>query len=87
MTLKDPVVPYNKQKETVMNESTSNIDHLEKQVSELLELCKRLGKDNTDLRAQLQHLSGERATLLEQKEQARSQVEAMISRLRSMESA
>jgi len=72
---------------TIMNETTSKINRLEQQVSELLDLCKRLGKDNNDLRAQLQHLSGERATLLEQKEQARSQVEAMISRLRSMESA
>ena len=70
-----------------MNETTSKINRLEEQVSELLELAKRLGKENGDLRAQLQHLSGERATLLEQKEQARSQVEAMISRLRSMESA
>ena len=70
-----------------MNETTSKINRLEEQVSELLELCKRLSKDNNDLRAQLQHLSGERATLLEQKEQARSQVEAMITRLRSMESA
>ena len=70
-----------------MNETTSKINHLEKQVSELLDLCKRLSKETSDLRAQLQHLSGERATLLEQKEQARSQVEAMISRLRSMESA
>ena len=70
-----------------MNDTTSRINRLEEQVSELLELCKRLGKDNNDLRAQLQHLSGERATLLEQKEQVRSQVEAMITRLRSMESA
>ncbi len=70
-----------------MNESTSRIDRLEGQVNELLELCKRLEKDNNDLRAQLQHISGERATLLEQKEQVRSQVEAMITRLRSMESA
>jgi cell division protein ZapB len=70
-----------------MNETTSKIDRLEEQVGELLDLCKRLGKENRDLRTQLQHLSGERATLLEQKEQARSQVEAMISRLRSMESA
>jgi len=70
-----------------MNETTSKINRLEDQVSELLDLCKRLNKDNSDLRAQLQHLSGERATLLEQKEQARSQVEAMITRLRSMESA
>ena len=70
-----------------MNDTTSKINRLEEQVSELLDLAKRLGKENGDLRAQMQHLSGERATLLEQKEQARSQVEAMITRLRSMESA
>jgi cell division protein ZapB len=70
-----------------MNDTTSRIHRLEEQVNELLDICKRLGKDNIDLRTQLQALSGERATLLEQKEQARSQVEAMITRLRSMESA
>ena len=70
-----------------MNETTIKINRLEDQVTELLDLCKRLDQENNDLRAQLQHLSGERATLLEQKEQVRSQVEAMISRLRSMESA
>jgi len=70
-----------------MNETTLKINRLEDQVTELLDLCKRLDQENNDLRAQLQHLSGERATLLEQKEQVRSQVEAMISRLRSMESA
>ncbi len=70
-----------------MNEITPRIDRLEQQVSELLDLCKQLGKENSDLRAQLQHLSGERASLLEQKEQVRSQVEAMITRLRSMEAA
>ncbi len=68
-----------------MNDTTSKINRLEQQVSELLDLCKRLGDENSDLRAQLKHLSGERATLLEQKERARTQVEAMISRLRSME--
>ena len=70
-----------------MTDTTLKINRLDEQVSELLDLCKRLSKETSDLRAQLQHLSGERATLLEQKEQARSQVEAMITRLRSMESA
>jgi len=70
-----------------MNDTTARIQRLEEQVNQLLDICKRLGKDNIDLRAQLQALSGERATLLEQKEQVRSQVEAMITRLRSMESA
>jgi uncharacterized protein (TIGR02449 family) len=46
-----------------------------------------LGDENNDLRAQLQHITSERGTLLELKEQARSQVEGMIMRLRSMENA
>ena len=71
----------------VMNDTTSKINKLEEQVNELLELCKRLGDENADLRAQLQHLTSERANLLEQKEHARSHVEGMISRLRAMESA
>lgn len=70
-----------------MNDTTSKINRLEEQVSELLDLCKRLGDENSNLRAQMQHLSGERATLVEQKEQIRTQVDAMITRLRSMETA
>ena len=70
-----------------MNDTVSKINHLENQVNQLLELCQRLGDDNKDLRAQLKQLSGERANLLEHKEQARSHVEAMITRLRSMEAA
>lgn len=70
-----------------MNDTTSKINHLEEQVNELLELCKKLGDDNNELRAQIQHITSERATLLELKEQTRSQVEAMIMRLRSMETA
>ncbi len=70
-----------------MSDLTTKINRLESQVEELLELCQKLGDENSDLRNQLQHLSGERAKLLEQKEQARSQVEAMITRLRSMETA
>ena len=70
-----------------MNDTTSKINHLEEQVNELLELCKKLGDENSNLRAQLQHITGERGTLVELKEQARSQVEAMIMRLRSMENA
>jgi len=70
-----------------MNDTASKINRLEDQVNQLLELCKRLGDENHDLRAQLKHLSGERAKLMEHKEQARSHVEAMITRLRSMEAA
>jgi cell division protein ZapB len=70
-----------------MNNTTDNFNHLEQHVEKLLNLCKRLGEENKGLRAQLHHLSSERATLLEQKEQVRAQVDAMITRLRSMENA
>ena len=54
-----------------MNDTTSKINRLEEQVNELLELCDKLGEENSNLRAQLQHITGERATLIELKEQAR----------------
>lgn len=70
-----------------MSDITTKISRLEEQVEELLELCQKLGDENSDLRNQLHHLNGDRAKLLEQKEHARSHVEAMITRLKSMEVA
>ena len=72
---------------SVMNETTSKLNHLEEQVNELLVIATRLGDENSDLRNQLNHIKSERSSLLESKEQAKSQVEAMITRLRSMENA
>ena len=65
----------------------TRITKLEEQVSGLLELCQQLGDDNTELRSQLQQLTSERSSLMEQKEKVRVQVESMITRLRSMEKA
>ena len=70
-----------------MTDSITRISKLEEQVGELIELCQRLDNDNEDLRAQLQRLTSERSTLMEQKEKIRLQVESMITRLRSMEKA
>ena len=70
-----------------MTDTITRINKLEEQVGELLTLCEQLGNGNKDLRAQLQHLTTERSTLVEQKEKVRVQVESMISRLRSMEKA
>ncbi len=70
-----------------MTNTTARIDKLEEQVGELLDLCKRMGDDNVELRTQLQQLTSERSNLVEQKEKVRVQVEAMITRLRSMEKA
>lgn len=70
-----------------MTDTITRISKLEAQVGELLELCEQLSNDNKELRGQLQQISNERSTLLEQKEQVRVQVESMITRLRSMEKA
>ena len=70
-----------------MTDSITRITKLEEQVGKLIELCQRLDNDNKDLRTQLQRLTSERSTLMEQKEKIRLQVESMITRLRSMEKA
>ena len=55
-------------------------------VDRLLELCQRLAEENRSLRQSQEQLSAERSNLLAKNEQARSRVEAMIVRLRSLES-
>lgn len=45
----------------------------------------RLSDENRSLRQQVEQMSGERAQLLTKQEQARSRVEAMIGRLKSLE--
>ena len=72
---------------TLMTDINTRINKLEEQVTELLEICQRLGNENKEQRAQLQSLNFERSGLLEQKEKVRVQVESMITRLRSMEKA
>jgi cell division protein ZapB len=54
-------------------------------VEQLAGLCQRLGEENRTLRQSQDSLIGERAQLLTKNEQARSRVEAMIHRLKSME--
>jgi len=72
---------------STMTDTITRINKLEEQVGELLALCEQLGNSNKELRTQLQHLTSERSTLVEQKEKIRVQVESMITRLRSMEKA
>jgi cell division protein ZapB len=62
-----------------------DIDLLERQVESLLHLCQRLQEENASLRARQEALMIERGELIEKNEQARSRVEAMLSRLRAME--
>ncbi len=51
----------------------------------LLEVVHRLNEENRSLRTSQEQLNAERQNLLAKNEQARSRVEAMIVRLRSLE--
>ena len=66
-------------------DSLQQLGELATKVEQLAELCLRLGEENRTLRQSQESLIGERAQLLTKNEQARSRVEAMIHRLKSME--
>jgi cell division protein ZapB len=59
---------------------------LNAKLDRLLDTVRRLSEENRSLRHSQEQLSGERAGLLARNEQARSRVEAMIQRLKSLES-
>lgn len=61
------------------------LEHLEKQVAGLLALVERLARENKSLRAQQESLSLERAGLLEKHDQVRNRVDAIVTRLKSLE--
>ncbi|MGH8214172.1 MAG: TIGR02449 family protein [Rhodanobacteraceae bacterium] len=52
-----------------------------------LERLRRLAEENASLRRGRDQLAGERAALMTRNEQARTRVEAMIERLKALESA
>jgi cell division protein ZapB len=54
-------------------------------VDRLIALCQRLADENRSLRQSQEVMASERANLLTKNEQARSRVEAMIARLKSLE--
>ena len=62
-----------------------DLDTLERQVDQLIRTCRHLREENASLRARQEILVAERAELIEKTELARSRVESMISRLKSME--
>lgn len=62
------------------------LKRLEKRVDELVATIHRLKEENRALRMRQDSISAERAALLQKNEQVRNRVEAMIGRLRTMES-
>jgi cell division protein ZapB len=61
------------------------LKHLEDKLDELIALCSSLDKENQSLRMKEGEWATERRELLIKNETARSEVEAMINRLKSME--
>jgi cell division protein ZapB len=61
------------------------LTHLEDQVDALVQVVEQLMKENRSLRAQQENLSMERAGLLEKHDQVRNRVDAIVTRLKSLE--
>ncbi len=63
----------------------ADLDALERKIDELIKLCELLSRENRALRSQQAAWTTERARLIEKNELAKSKVESMITRLKSLE--
>lgn len=63
-----------------------DLRQLEKRVDQLIDTVGLLKNENSSLHQQQEKLVAERSQLLDKTETARTRIEAMISRLRSLES-
>lgn len=66
-------------------DATTELRAIRLEVERLVALVQRLAEENRSLRLAQEQLMTERASLLAKSEQARSRVEAMIARLKSLE--
>ena len=67
------------------NDALAQVQQMSARLDKLLELVRRLADENRSLRQGQEQLTNERAQLLNKNELARSRVEAMIHRLKSLE--
>ncbi len=67
------------------NYTEDDLRQLEQRIDDLIGTVGLLKNENTNLRQQQDRLVIERSQLIEKTEMARSRVEAMISRLKSLE--
>ena len=75
-----PIAPM-----TIEDSKSLELSSLELKVDELIKTVENLSDENEQLRTESGHLASERLALLEKTEQARTRVEAMIARLKAME--
>lgn len=74
------------QKKTEPSVIDQEVTRLEEQTEILLAAIDRLMKENKSLRAQQESHATERATLIERNDMVRNRVEAIVTRLKSLES-
>ena len=65
----------------------NDLKNLELRIDELIQLCQQFKSENQSLREQQSQLSAERSHLIEKNELAKSRIEAMIMRLKTLEQA
>ena len=70
---------------TKTDKATVDFVRLESQVERLIKVCAQLKTENSLLRNRQTALVAERARLIEKNDVARARVEAMITRLKSLE--
>ena len=71
--------------ENTAADSNIELSNLSNSVDVLLGMIQELKQENTQLRSQQNFLQGERSKLMEKNETARTRVEAIINRLKAME--
>ncbi|MEC8500637.1 MAG: TIGR02449 family protein [Pseudomonadota bacterium] len=69
----------------VVTDQSEQLDQLARRVDDLIALTELLTNENRALRTQQQQWSQERAKLIEKNQTATTSVEAMITRLKSLE--
>lgn len=64
---------------------SENLAKLEERITELIDTCRRLNRENHTLKTDHGNLASEHARLIEKTQVARARIEAMIGRLKALE--
>jgi len=68
-----------------MRVDNENLKKLEQRIEQLIAVCQRLKKENHSLKSGQRDLAQEHARLVEKTQVARTRIESMIGRLKSLE--
>lgn len=74
-----------KHKSSELNKLNKDINQLEQRVDDLIVACRRLKEENDNLRTSRDALLEEKSKLAEKNRMARSRLESIVGRLRTLE--